>query len=446
MYKFMIFVCFIIFQFQPIFVSAGLLSDTLAITTTSGELSYLQKGINYITLPSPPGDSLLIQPITSCEKGVALKIILQADSGSYLTMKLNLPTALQEYHGDSLSCSFLPYSIVRVATDEWLNPNDTITFQISPTGLDTFYLGIKLTVPPAVPAFLYEGYVSCYVKNTETGDSTEASALYTASVYTPLVIDPINDTINNLSQNVTYTIDPELGTVAPIVSGSENGTAMTFSIAGEPGAIVTVFLNLPSTLSGPTTIPCSFSQTSGYDLESGYRFNPNMSSLDFPIPGTGSLNLRLGITVSIPQSTPEGEYTDTIHIITCYTGLRRTMEAQAYASSCDCDYTFAIYTINVGNGTGVRDEALPQHFMLPQNYPNPFNPSTTIRYELPKVSFVALKVYNVLGQEVATLVNEKREAGRYEIEFRANNLPSGVYFYRIKASESIQTRKLLLMK
>jgi hypothetical protein len=447
MYKFMIFAFFSIFLFQPIFVSAGLLNDTLAITTTSGELSYWQKGINYIAIPSPPGDSLIIQPVTSCEEGIALKIILQADSGSNLAMKLGLPTKLQGYHGAFLSCSFLPNSIVRVATNEWLNPNDTITFQVSSTGLDTFYLGIQVTVPAAAPASLYWGYVSCYVRNIETGDSMEVSESYYAFVSTPIVAGSINGTLNNLSKNIAYTLDPEFETVAPIVSGSENGTSIIFTIVGEPGAGVIVYFNLPSTLSGPTSIPCSFSQSSGYDVESGYRFNPNASSWMFLLPPvTGSLNLRLGITVSVPPSTPDGEYTDTIHITAWYSGFHRTVEARQYASSCNFDDTSAIYTINVGRGAGVRDEPVPRHFMLHQNYPNPFNPSTTIRYELPSASHVTLKVYNVLGQEVAMLVNEKREAGKHTVEFYAVGLTSGVYFYRSVTDKFTQTKKLLLLR
>jgi hypothetical protein len=91
-------------------------------------------------------------------------------------------------------------------------------------------------------------------------------------------------------------------------------------------------------------------------------------------------------------------------------------------------------------------------FKLFQNYPNPFNPSTTIQFDLPKAAHVTLKVYNVLGQEVATLVNEKREAGRYNLEFRPAGsgsefkLASGIYFYQLRAGTFVQTKKLLLMK
>jgi photosystem II stability/assembly factor-like uncharacterized protein len=94
----------------------------------------------------------------------------------------------------------------------------------------------------------------------------------------------------------------------------------------------------------------------------------------------------------------------------------------------------------------VYNKTLPEYYKLFQNYPNPFNPSTTIRYELPMASHVTLKVYNILGQEVATLVNEKKEAGRYEVNFDGSKLPSGVYFYRIQAGAFTQTRKLLLLR
>lgn len=87
------------------------------------------------------------------------------------------------------------------------------------------------------------------------------------------------------------------------------------------------------------------------------------------------------------------------------------------------------------------------NYLLKQNYPNPFNPATKIQYDIPKVSFVTLKVYNVLGQEVATLVNEKREAGRYDVEFSAKGgLTSGVYFYRLVAGAYVSTKKLIIVR
>lgn len=90
----------------------------------------------------------------------------------------------------------------------------------------------------------------------------------------------------------------------------------------------------------------------------------------------------------------------------------------------------------------------PYHFRLEQNYPNPFNPSTVIGYQLPVSGNVSLKVYDVLGNEVATLVDEYKPAGTYNVEFTINNLQlsSGIYFYQLKAGDYIQTRKMILLK
>lgn len=95
--------------------------------------------------------------------------------------------------------------------------------------------------------------------------------------------------------------------------------------------------------------------------------------------------------------------------------------------------------------------SLPEKFALEQNYPNPFNPSTTMRYSIPVSEFVTLKVYDVLGEEVATLVNEEKPAGSYEVEFTSHsdegqNLTSGIYFYTLQAGSFTQTKKLILIK
>jgi hypothetical protein len=108
-----------------------------------------------------------------------------------------------------------------------------------------------------------------------------------------------------------------------------------------------------------------------------------------------------------------------------------------------------------GQATGIAaNSTKPATFALNQNYPNPFNPSTTIRFELPEASQVRLSVYNLLGQEVKTLVNEQRQAGVYDLRFDAAGLPSGTYFYRIEARSTdgkqgenfVQVRKMSIVK
>jgi len=85
-------------------------------------------------------------------------------------------------------------------------------------------------------------------------------------------------------------------------------------------------------------------------------------------------------------------------------------------------------------------------YKLYQNYPNPFNPTTSIQYEVGSKQFVQLKVYDVLVNEVATLVNEDNPAGSYEVEFDASSLPTGVYFYQLRAGSFVETKKMLMIK
>nr|MBP9121179.1 T9SS type A sorting domain-containing protein [Ignavibacterium sp.] len=87
-----------------------------------------------------------------------------------------------------------------------------------------------------------------------------------------------------------------------------------------------------------------------------------------------------------------------------------------------------------------------EEFNISQNYPNPFNPSTKITYNIPQRSNVSLRIYDVLGKEIATLVNEQKEAGTYNIQFDASKLSSGVYIYSIQAGDFLESRKMILMK
>ena len=101
-----------------------------------------------------------------------------------------------------------------------------------------------------------------------------------------------------------------------------------------------------------------------------------------------------------------------------------------------------------GNFIGIEiiGNKIPTQFSLSQSYPNPFNPTTNIIYQIPKNSFVSLKVYDVLGKEVATLVNELLSPGTYEATFDATKYASGVYFYKLETSDFAETKRMMLIK
>jgi len=114
-----------------------------------------------------------------------------------------------------------------------------------------------------------------------------------------------------------------------------------------------------------------------------------------------------------------------------------------------------LHTTN-GGITSIDDnnQMNPIEFILSQNYPNPFNPVTKIKYSIPSATLrqaqsdikITLKVYDVLGKEIATLVNEAKPAGTYEVEFDASDLTSGIYFYQLKAGDFVETKKMVLLR
>jgi hypothetical protein len=182
---------------------------------------------------------------------------------------------------------------------------------------------------------------------------------------------------------------------------------------------------------------------------------PNWSVHSFAfIPnGTGGINMFAGtFKGGIFLSTDNGKNWNAVN-----SGLTYE-DASVVALATWGDYIFA--TINSNGGvwrrslseifasvTSVENSgSVPTKFNLKQNYPNPFNPSTKIKYSVAHSSTVLLKIYDVLGKEVATLINEEKPAGSYEATFDASNLSSGIYFYKLEAGNFVETKKMILLK
>jgi hypothetical protein len=150
---------------------------------------------------------------------------------------------------------------------------------------------------------------------------------------------------------------------------------------------------------------------------------------------SGPFNLEVGKPITIIYAYIIGRGTDRLNSIT---------KAREIA-----EFTHQFYQSNFNdNLISVEEEManIPIEFILHQNYPNPFNPSTKISWQSPVSGHQTLKVYDVLGNEVASLVNEFRNAGSYEVDFNASSLSSGIYFYKLQAGSFIQTKKMILIK
>jgi hypothetical protein len=110
-------------------------------------------------------------------------------------------------------------------------------------------------------------------------------------------------------------------------------------------------------------------------------------------------------------------------------------------------FYYSVIKYSQSTPTGVEQiSEIPEKFNLGQNYPNPFNPSTTISFSIPSAGFTSLKVYDVLGNEVAALVNEDRPAGNNEVRLNASSLSSGTYFYKLQAGSFTEVKKMILLK
>lgn len=203
------------------------------------------------------------------------------------------------------------------------------------------------------------------------------------------------------------------------------------------------------------SIPVHFSEPGFNGTNPGCN-GSGCHTLEDGLVSASATDLQVAITVNGTTSSVAGELVDangTVVAVNNSTGNNPfTLTAPAPG----------IYTVNAGfknpnrrwdsvmvdiSVTDIGENASnPILYKLYDNYPNPFNPSTKIKFSIPSSEFVTLKVYEVLGSEVATLINEEKPAGNFEITWNAESVPSGVYFYTLQAGNFVESRKMILMK
>lgn len=345
----------------------------------------------------------------------------------------------------------------------------------------------KLLLSISIVLFLTTGYTQAQVA-FEENFSYAAGALLTANGYT--VSSGTTFALTVTSPGLTYLNYPSIsGNALTLTTSGEDDYKSFTAITG--GSVYLAFLlNVQSALTGDYFIALSptSSQTNYYlrvhikSSGSGYVMGLSKSNevSGGSVYGTHVMNFNATYLVVCKHSFVAAATTDDIESIFVFTSPSlpatepSTAEVGPYTNATKTDPTdLAFITLRqgsatsapaliidgiriatnwglavTGTGTGVEENnsILPTKFELSQNYPNPFNPATTIKYQVPQNSFVSVNVYDVLGNEVRTLVREEKAAGSYELRFDASNMPSGVYFYKIQAGDFTQTKKMILMK
>jgi hypothetical protein len=225
-------------------------------------------------------------------------------------------------------------------------------------------------------------------------------------------------------------------------AGSINGGVYQSTGVQDPTPLGKFLTPITATISttSPNIYPVPYKNWATIDLTLKSVATDNPFAVAFVIGSNSSIP---GVMVTdYPGANPYHSYT--------YLSTSDGVSAAGWYYLTSSDTTVGIYLIRayVSLVTGVKQvvEVLPTELGLSQNYPNPFNPTTTINYHLPFHSFVTLRVYDILGREVATLVNANQNAGVHTVTFDAHKLPSGVYFYRVTAGNLSEVRKLVLEK
>lgn len=210
-------------------------------------------------------------------------------------------------------------------------------------------------------------------------------------------------------------------------------------------------INAPGNSAGMLTFIGNYfpSSTGVLEIELG-GLNPGSGHDVLAVTGNAVLNGTIDVSVSgsfIPAAgdsfvvlTTTGSVSDSFMTANSQSGLYISVKYKSNNVTVHIDSVGVLDVEEINNGETVTG------FELSQNYPNPFNPSTRIRFSIPESAYTTLKVYSILGQEVATLINEQKSSGVYEVSFDGLNLSSGTYIYKIQAGDFVQIKKMILLK
>ncbi len=410
----------------------GTIPQTL--TATDGDLNYLASGITYTLSYQSNPDSQINPLVTGNESGDPIKFSFSGSPGATIRIQFVLPTTLSGGCDESLPCSFSPDALYWEEKTTRLNPNIPQNLTTDSSGRITLDLGATVSIPPGITRDEFHNRVICFAQNTVKGDTLSSSAELTALMYWAggFYYPPDGD-LGNLSRGVTYTIVPgSVGNpITPIVNGMERGQIPKLKFDVPTGITIWIKWILPRGIvsdDGNGSLPCRFAPDAVLCEETGGRFDPNQSDT-IDVGSHCSVTLEIGITATVPVNVALGSYTAQIIIEAGYVGTPPA------GSEMELLYT-----------AGVSSHDIPERFTLLQNYPNPFNSSTTISYGLADASNVTIRIFDILGRRVTSLLGGFQHAGWHSIEWEAADMPTGVYYYRLEAGNSVLVKKLSLVR
>jgi photosystem II stability/assembly factor-like uncharacterized protein len=375
------------------------------------------------------------------------------------------PIVLQPWECIELKIAFTP-QMHGILNDSLVINSDAANY----SSLSVNISGKAIAFTPPLPDLIYAASDSLYTIDFSNFTPTSVGSFEGPEI-AAMTVNPIDSVLIGISMgtssSILYKIDPILGGCIPLVTipvGNIRGIAFapsgTLFGAQKSGSLYKINLNtgeatLIGTATGVQYSSIAFNPGDGRLFASVSKFVGNGKDMICIVDTSTADTTLIGLTGD-GKSTPSITFNPKTGQLYGLKGTQAEVNKLITISTLNGSGTevaslgiSGLQTIYISSIiVGVEDEIIyePTSYELYQNYPNPFNPSTKFRYSIPTQSKVVIKVYDILGNEVATLMDEEKTIGTYEITWNAEQLPSGVYFYQLKAGDYVNTKKMILLK